>query len=451
MRNGTKRTSSFQQEFRISSIDGETVNFLAGIFYQSTDLDFSSPFNFHRGPSSGQRNRTALQESDTFALFGQIDWYLNDEWTLTLGGRYTDESKDAITSAWYSELYNASNVLLAPGVVVPGFSGTSTEFAGNPTAGFATLTQGPTIGDNILSGSRSEDNFSPNASLQWAYADSQMLYFNVGKGFKSGGFDLQSVAVASTAGQSWQFNEEESTHLELGGKHLLADGAVRLNWALFSTEFDDLQVSALDGLTLIQFTTNAATATTAGLEAELLWAPTDQLNLGLNVAILDASYDEFPNAPCWAGQPGGAGGCNPVDLDGDGNDDGNVQNLSGANLPFAPESQFTFDIDYRIPAGNMEWLIGAQYYWVDDMFLALDHDPLDTQESYGKLNARIELSGNDGQWAVSLVGRNLSDELTANFANDTAALVGGAAANGTHFKFAEPTRTIGLQARFNFD
>ena len=441
----------FQQELRISSSGGQTLDFLAGIFYQATDMDFSSPFNFHRGPSSGQRNRTAQQESDTFAVFGQVDWRLSDAWTLTVGGRYTDEEKDGYTSAWYSALYDASNVRLAPGVVVPGFNGRSSEFGGNSGAGFATLTQDPTIGDNVLRDTRSESNFSPNASLQWQFADEQMIYFNVAKGFKSGGFDLQSVAVASTAGSTWQFDEEESTHFELGGKHLLASGLWRVNWALFSTEFKDLQVSALDGLTLIQFTTNAATATTQGLEVELLWAPTEQLNLGLNFALLDASYDDFPNAPCWAGQPQGSGQCNPVDLDGDGSNDGNVQDLSGENLAFSAESQFTFDIEYLVPIGNLELLFGAQYYWVDDMFLALDHDPNDTQKSYGKLNARVQLSGNDGQWSISLVGRNLTDELTANFANDTAALVGGAAANGTHFKFSEPTRTVGVQVRFNFD
>lgn len=441
----------FSQEIRVTSDKGEAFDYMAGLYYQTTDIDYLSPQQFHRGPSSGQRNRESTQETQTWATFFQFDWSPIDEVTLTAGGRYTDESKDGVTSAWYSELHNPNNVLLAPGVIVPGFSGTTAEFGGNQNAGFATITQGPTIGDNVLRGTRDESNFSPNASLQWRFYDDQLLYLNFAKGFKSGGFDLQSTTntVNNAAITSWQFGRETSTHWELGGKHTLANNTLRANWAVFRTEFDDMQVTALDGITQTQITTNAAKAVSQGVELELQWAPTDVFNLGLNTAYLNAEFDSFNNAPCWAGQTV-ALGCNPVDIDNDGATDGNVQDLSGVQLQFAPELQFTIDADYTLFFQNgMELTFASQYFWVDDKFLSLDHDPNDTQSSFGKINARISLISNDGQWSVALVGRNLTNEFTANFANDTTGLVSAPQAVGTHFKFLEETRAIGLQFRWN--
>lgn len=431
----------FSQEVRLVSSGGEQLDYIAGIYYQTTDLDFQDLISFHRGPASGTRVNYSTQETDSVAIFGQIDWYLSADWTLTIGGRYTEETKDAVAENWYSALYD-------PQTVLRDSDGTWTE--GLPAPGFAALVAGPTIGDDAFRGSLKESKFTPNLSLQWQVAAEQMLYFNYGEGFKGGGFDLQGTRTNTADPDIWLFDLETSSHFELGGKHTLADNTFRFNWALFHTEFDDMQVSSLDGLNLVQITTNAATAISEGFEVEIKWAPTAEFNLGFSAAYVNAEFDSFTTAPCWSGQTSEQG-CSEIDLNGDEVADGSVQDLSGVQLQFAPELQYTIDADYTFSlASGLELTFAAQYYWVDDMFLNLDHDPLDYQESYSKINARINLSGQEGRWNVALVGRNLTDEYTSGFGNDTGALAAGPDAFGTHFSFLDETRAVGLQFSYNY-
>ena len=437
----TEDFQQFSQEVRIASNGAETLDYIAGIYYQNTELFYSQPFEFLRGPHTGFRNNESTQDTETKAVFAQVDWHLNEEWTITVGGRYTDETKDSTTSSWYSEVFNPSNLYIADGLenTVTGWDGTVSVFPGNPNLGFAKLVNGPTVGNDTLRGSHNETDFSPNASVQWKFNDDQMFYFNYSQGFKSGGFDLQKRDTKDTAFDTWQFDPEQSIHYELGGKHDLLESTLRFNWAVFNTEFSDMQVTALDGITLIQVTTNASNATTQGAEVDIQWSPNDVFNLSFAAGITDAKFDEFSNAPCWAGQTAEQG-CT----------DGQ-QDISGRQLPFSSDLSYTVEGDYTFHLENgMELKLWAQYLWIDEMMLQLDLDPLDYQEAYGKVNARISLTGNDEKWSVSLVGRNLTDEYTTGYSSDTAALV-PTASNGTHFKFLDETRAIGIQARINFE
>ena len=446
--------SQFSQELRIHSAGGGALDYIAGLYFQRTALDYFAPFDFHRGADSGRRVRDSEQDSETLAVFAQVDWRLAAAWTLTLGGRYTDESKDGFTQAWYAPLYDpakapedAEAVLLAPGAAAPGFSGATRVIEGDASLGFRTLTNGPLIGDNALRGEIDDADFSPNASLQWHVAAGGMLYLNYAKGFKGAGFDLQSVTPSvDNPMVAYPFDSESSTHFELGGKHAIG-GRARFNWALFRTKFEDMQVTSLDGISLRQTVSNAASATVKGLEFELAWAPADAFNLGLSLGWIDAAFDTFAAAPCWAGQTA-AQGCGIVDV-GSG---AMAQDLSGEPLPYAPELSWSLDADYaiRIGQGGLQLVLAAQYYWIDDAILQLDADANNFQESYGKLNASLRLQDAAGNWSAALLGRNLTNEFTANYSNDTAALTGGINANGTHYSFLEETRAIALQVRWNF-
>ncbi len=61
------------------------------------------------------------------------------------------------------------------------------------------------------------------------------------KGFKAGGFN---EAENSGDISNFEFDNEESTTFEFGVKSSLANGAPRLDVAVFHTQFDDLQISA---------------------------------------------------------------------------------------------------------------------------------------------------------------------------------------------------------------
>lgn len=101
-----------------------------------------------------------------------------------------------------------------------------------------------------------------------------MLYASVASGFKSGGFD----GVASTAqGAITPFDEEQALNLEFGFKSTLADGRLRLNGAVFNTDYQDLQIlqSFPNGSPVPPLQTkNAGEARSQGIELEATFAAT---------------------------------------------------------------------------------------------------------------------------------------------------------------------------------
>ena len=291
---------------------------------------------------------------------------------------------------------------------------------------------------HTVEGDRSEDNFSPGLILEWHPNDDFMYYASFKRGFKGGGFDHQLVAGTATPqaeiDERFEFEEEEVSSVELGGKLTLADGAARLNFALFYNEFDDLQVSSLIGPATFDVG-NAASATTMGVEADLEWRITEPLTWVSSVGFLNAEYDDY-DGPCSAFQQ--LHGICPNPIDG-------TQSLDGKTLQFAPEWSYSTSLEYVLPLGdNLEFISFVQVYGEDEKALALDLDPSTWQDSYTKVDARFTLASTSGMWEVSLIGRNLTDEDTRNFANDIPTF------EGSYFSLIEPPRTYTLKATLRF-
>jgi iron complex outermembrane receptor protein len=117
-------------------------------------------------------------------------------------------------------------------------------------------------------------------------------------------------------------------------------------------------------------------------------------------------------------------------------------------LQFAPEYTANIGISYETELSSGLLLsAGLDYNWTDDVVVSADLDETLVQESFGKLNARIAIAGND-QWQVSLTGKNLTDEATFMWGNDIP--LGPQGFNGSYFKLIDPPRTVEIAARLNF-
>ena len=154
-------------------------------------------------------------------------------------------------------------------------------------------------------------------------------------------------------------------------------------------------------------------------------------------AYLDATYKSFPGAGCNLAQSlvwTGTGGC--------------VQDLSGQPLQFAPEHTANIGVTYeRALSSGLMLSAGLDYNWSDDVVVSADLDENLVQKSFGKLNARIAIAGND-QWQVSVVGKNLLSEDTFMWGNDIP--LGSLGFQGAYFKLIDPPRTVEITARMNF-
>jgi len=269
-----------------------------------------------------------------------------------------------------------------------------------------------------------------------------MVYLELGNGYKAGGFDEDNgmgreiETVNGVTDDLADFEDESVETIELGAKINLADGRGRLNIAAFMSNYEDVQVSTFDGNAGF-VVGNAAESEVQGIEADILFRLTEELTLNGAFAYLDATYKSFPGAGCNVGQTlawSGTGGC--------------TQDMTGQPLQFAPEHTANIGISYETELSSGLLLsAGLDYNWTDDVVVAADLDEKLVQESFGKLNARIAIAGND-QWQVSVVGKNLLSEETFMWGNDIP--LGTLGFYGSYFKLIDPPRTVEIAARMNF-
>ena len=192
-----------------------------------------------------------------------------------------------------------------------------------------------------------------------------------------------------------------------------------------------MQQSVLNPADFTFSVSNAAGSSTRGLELDATFAATDDLTLFANVTIMDAKFDEF------------LGACNNVQITGGQCPDG-FQDLAGHQTTFAPDFSGSIRADWDFEVGPVVVRFSPSAFITDDYNLQSDFDPFTEQDGYVRWDARLSVSDPDRVWEVALIGKNLSDEKVMFFAND---LPGSA---GSYMVGLERSRTIGLQARFNF-
>ena len=211
---------------------------------------------------------------------------------LVYGGLFGITSTDlvALTQAPIPELSGPANALV---------------YGVDPAVGIC-MSEDPAcvggLGVLPVEGSRDTTKFSPEVKLVWDVGMDNLMYFSWAEGFKSGSFDFRAnnKNFYPTMADSFEFDDEEATNFELGGKFLLADGAVELNGALFYTEYDDLQISIFDGV--LGFNVgNAASAEIKGVEVDLRWAASDYLMVTGGLAYTDFEFTDFENGQCYFG------------------------------------------------------------------------------------------------------------------------------------------------------
>ncbi|MCS5593574.1 MAG: TonB-dependent receptor, partial [Porticoccaceae bacterium] len=213
------------------------------------------------------------QDTDSWAVFFQGSYDITDELAITAGVRYTEEDKSV-----HADMDLTTNTT---GLATPNAHPLLGALMGASFASYA----------HNFNEDRSTDAVMPSVNLEWSQSDDNMFYIAYSEGFKSGGFnavDDQDPAFTAAGvqptvpGLGFEYDDETSSSFEIGGKHTLLDGAMNLNWALFDSEYKDQQVSTFVGLGFV--VTNAASTDVKGLELDLTWQATDNLQLGASVA-----------------------------------------------------------------------------------------------------------------------------------------------------------------------
>ncbi|GAB3111531.1 TonB-dependent receptor [Aestuariicella hydrocarbonica] len=419
--------SQFSQEIRLASPGGETVDWIAGAFYQENDQEFNDAIrvtntsilpaalsNAFGSPVFMSLQGTATprhyeQSSETWAVFAQATWNMTDTLRLTLGGRYTAEDKEGARSI---DITSIGGTVDASTVIAYGALGLDT----NQGSG------------HDLHGDRSESAFTPLINLQWDVNEDVMAYASYTTGFKAGGFSARANNVGS-----FEFEEEQVTSYEVGAKSTFADGAAELNIAYYYTEYEDLQISQFDGA--LGFNVgNAKESVVQGIELDGRWALAQGLTLGYAASYIDFEYKDFTNGNCYPGQT----------PDGDVTPYGQLCDYTGKSAQYTPKKTVNLSLDYvysLTDALELQSTLDAQY--LDEQNIDPNLDPRNQIDAYTTVNARLAV--NADKWSVALVGKNLTDEEIVTYAGKVPL-----APAGTEYGFVKNARTVAIEGRLRF-
>ncbi len=458
----------FSQEFRLSSPIGEKYDYIVGVYYQTSDHEYADqivvnptsilvPAINAQSPGSGnlvagtQAARIANVDNDVLSAFGQVNWNVSDEVTVQVGVRVTKDERDGsrtleIQSQDFSALPPAQ--IAAPLVYANLFGITSTNLNALAQSGVPQL-EVPAqallagLGSLPVDGSRDVTKTSPEVKFLWDVGDDNLLYLSWAEGFKSGGFDFRANNrnFYADMATSFEYNDEEASNIELGGKFLLAGGAMELNGALFFTEYDDLQISIFDGI--LGFNVgNAESAEIQGLELDMRWAATDYLTVTGGLAFTDFEFTDFENGQCYFGATPN------TDLDGDGTPE--LCSYTGNSNQMVSDIQGNVSFDVRVPIANDLEVRGLfDVFYTDDYDASATFDPALVQDAYTMLNARLAVGDQDGRWEVAALVKNLTDERVLSFGGDTP-LAGSTFGAKSNYAFYSRGRTMTLQGIVRF-
>lgn len=367
----SEKYNQFSQEFRFASSPDDKLAYTAGLFFQSAHYLGKPLFRVTSGSLDSQTRRVFDQHADTYSAFGELSLELLDGLRVIGGGRYMIEDKSA----------DRSLVIYNP---VTGVPETNATVIG---------TMGAVLGARNfgLSQKIKEKQFTPAITLQYKIAPNTMAYAKFTRGFKSGGFD-----ASDSAGTALPYDSESVSAYEAGLKWGISR-SFNLNLTGFYSRFNNLQVQAFNGVTFV--TTNAAKASSRGVEAEARWSPVRGLTLSGSLVYIDAHYDSYTGAACTTAQSAawtGTGRCR--------------QDLSGRPLTDAAHWGSALSANYEFAVASdwtMRLYAGANSR--SGAFVAPDLDPLGWQKGYTTLDASVELLAPNDRLSVSLLAKNIGD------------------------------------------
>jgi len=369
---------------------GRALDFTVGGFYfdeEAVQVDSLSIGTFLQ---IGGQN---AQDTRAFAFFGEANYEILPGLTALFGVRYTDERKQLqldqqnLTN-FFGVVFNSPFGLLADQDGDSAFPRTNPD--GSPNVNF--------LGPEDLQVANFDD-VSFRAGLNYQVTEEVFTYFTFSQGFKSGGFTTRLTApfnpdfnpddallgLGIPPGlDGIVFEPETSDNYEIGIKADLFGGTVRANAAAFWNNYDDIQIVVTRGISPAN--ENAGDGRIRGIELELEAYPTDQLSLVGSFGYTDAEYTEIDPLAF------------PV------TEDSEFQNT--------PEFSAAAAANYVQPvfSGNGEVTFNLNYSFKSRTENDAQNTPELSQDSTHLLGGHIKYEPTNADWAVSLIGRNITNE-----------------------------------------
>ncbi|MDH4073975.1 MAG: TonB-dependent receptor plug domain-containing protein, partial [Gammaproteobacteria bacterium] len=317
-----------------SRLFGGTTDWLVGLYLNKLDEDLATVNRgeyFDPGSDFADSLDERLEskfEALSGAVFGRLEFTVGDAGRLAIGTRV--ERREV-------EYTDSSGLDVEPGENMIGGALSYTHTFSADATGFATLS----------------------------------------RGYKGGGFNLGFVPAGRR-----EYDSESMWNLEVGFRTALADDSLFVNGSVFYNLRDDQQVETSfqidpnDPASFVFYTDNAAQGETWGIEADVRWFATEQLEFYASLGLLRATFDEFVTPQ--------------VDA-------------SGRDQAHAPHYTYSVGTVWRHPSG---WFARADVTGKDDFYFDVSHDQV--SEPYSVTNLRLGYATE--RWTAQAWLRNAFDE-----------------------------------------
>ena len=350
------------------------------------------------------------------AAFGQVTIPMADQWNITLGARYSYDTK-GMTYTTSSNSVGVPHALVIPGctpntINQDGTSGCATfdgtdgsiytaaqsagqfavitgAYAGLPSIigglpGWQSTCQAATDAANIGSAACNANfeilanmqgvGIAPIASVQqvftvnkqasWSSTDpkltidykpteSSMLWYTYATGFKSGGWQFANYFKELV---EQGFDPEELEMNEIGYKGSFLDDSLSVSAVAYTYDWTDKQVikvSVVQGLP-VGITQNAGSSKINGLDLNLRASVADQTIINFNYAYIDAAYDVFcDDSRDWTDVHGSFTSCDSTKV--------GAYNRSGGKMPWTPDNAMVLSVEHVEPTTIGDVIINTSY------------------------------------------------------------------------------------------
>ena len=359
--------NQFSQELQLV-YEGDRLQGVAGVYY--LDGYAAGAFDTVLGLANLSILTTGNVNTRSLAAFADMSYSLSEQLRVSLGGRYTSDRRRGT-------------------VLRETYQGIRTPFFGNEDA-VKLLT------NTDYSNTRTDNQFTPRASISYLPTPDLTIYASYSKGFKSGGFDMRGDA-SLTPSTVEGYDPETVDAYEIGTKAYALDGALYFSLAGFYSNYRDqqftIQFPNATGTNVASFVTNAADSRIWGIEAETRANFTENFSVSAMFGYINADFKEVSSFVLNTD-----GSIGEVDV----SDTWNFQNTPKYTFAVTP----TWSRDFG-PSGRISITPSLSYRSDYQQFEV--PNPLLDENGYTLIDAAIVWTSANDRFQVSAVGRNLTD------------------------------------------
>lgn len=383
-------------ETRYTPPAGERMNYTIGASYYSQDNQRTAFQAF------GPTHNLNFQDGDNFGIFGSVDYALNEQWTLSLEGRWNTDTQTIV--------YDGVSVL-----------------------------QNPNDPGAIVDAEQKYSAFMPRLIISWQPSENTNLYAHFSKSNLQG-IDTNAGDYTERTGILLNLGfftpKQTLSAFEVGLKQQVG-GWLNYAVAVFAMDWDNQTFFELSPAPFFTAANLFGDAEIRGMEIEFDVSPNEWFNFSGGFAYNSVEFIDFAGA----GSVASAVLAPTLSL-------GQQISAVGNRPRYMPE--WTGSLSTTVQVGQMVGLANNVWLRLDGIYMGqfyIDNFEWNSVEGHWKLNARLH-ADIDECWSVEAYGTNLTNDLSHTTAGGTTSIFGFP--HRKNFAPLPRKREVGLRVTYTF-